>query len=104
MSPEATTSLATLLSELRKYRLNLVLAHQYLGQVDEPVQDAILGSVGTLMAFLPGLADAEVLEKEFHPGFSASDIVSLPNHNIYLKLMVDGAVAKLYSAETIALP
>jgi len=79
------------------------LAHQYLGQVEEPVQDAILGNVGTLIAFRLGLADAEVLEKEFYPEFLATDIVNLPNHSIYLKLMVDGAVAKPFSAETIVL-
>ena len=60
-----TLSLANMLSELRKYRLNLVLAHQYLSQLDEPLRDAILGNVGTLIAFRMGLADAELLEKEF---------------------------------------
>jgi hypothetical protein len=96
-----TLSLANMLSELRKYRLNLVLAHQYLSQLDEPLRDAILGNVGTLIAFRLGLADAELLEKEFYPELTALDLINLPNHNIYLKLMVDGAVTRPFSAETI---
>jgi hypothetical protein len=96
-----TLSLATMLSELRKYRLNLILAHQFLGQLDEQVRDAILGNVGTIISFRLGLADAEILEKEFYPEFAAVDLVNLPNYNIYLKLMVDGAVTRGFSGETI---
>jgi len=68
-----------MLSEMRKYRLNLVLAHQYMAQVDETVRDAILGNAGTVIAFRTGLTDALVLEKEFHPEFTAHDLVNLPN-------------------------
>jgi Type IV secretion-system coupling protein DNA-binding domain len=96
-----TLSLANMLSELRKYRLNLILAHQFLGQLDEEVRDAILGNVGTIIAFRLGLTDAELLEKEFAPEFSALDLVRLPNHAIYLKLMVEGAVTRAFSGETI---
>ncbi len=99
----STLSLANMLSELRKYRLNLVLAHQFLSQLELPVRDAILGNVGTMISFRLGLADAEVLEKEFYPAFSAVDLVSLPNHHVYLKLMVDGVVSKPFSAETLPL-
>jgi TraM recognition site of TraD and TraG len=96
-----TLSLATMLSELRKYRLNLILAHQFLGQLDEQVRDAVLGNVGTIVSFRLGLGDAEIVEKEFYPEFTAVDLVNLPNYNIYLKLMVDGAVTRAFSGETI---
>lgn len=97
-----TLSLANMLSELRKYRLNLILAHQFLGQLHEQVREAILGNAGTMIAFRLGLTDAEVLEKEFYPEFSAADLVHLPNHAIYLKLIVEGTVTRPFSAETLA--
>ena len=100
----STTSLAGMLSELRKYRLNLVLAHQFLSQLEIPVRDAILGNVGTTIAFRLGLTDAEILEKEFHPEFSATDLVNLPNYRVYLKLMVDGVVTRPFSAKTLNEP
>jgi Type IV secretion-system coupling protein DNA-binding domain len=96
-----TTSFAGMLSEMRKYRLSLVLAHQYLSQVDEPIRDAILGNAGTIVSFRLGLTDAELLEKEFYPEFRASDLVGLPNYHLYLKLMIDGVVSKPFSAETL---
>jgi hypothetical protein len=96
-----TLSLATMLSELRKYRVNLILAHQYLSQLGPQLRDAILGNVGTLVSFRLGLADAELLAKEFYPAFTAGDLISLPNYEIYLKLMVDGAVSTPFSAETL---
>jgi hypothetical protein len=98
----ATLSLSTMLSELRKYRVNLILAHQHLSQLDPQIRDAILGNVGTLISFRLGLADAEILAKEFHPTFAATDLISLPNYEIYLKLMVDGVVSTPFSAETLA--
>lgn len=96
-----TGSLATMLSELRKYRLNLVLAHQYLTQLDLQVRDAILGNVGTMITFRLGVPDAEIIEKEFYPDLSATDLISLPNYQMYLKLMVDGDVTNPFSAETL---
>jgi hypothetical protein len=93
-----------MLSELRKYRLNLVLAHQFLTQIELPVRDAILGNVGTTIAFRIGLTDAEILEKEFYPEFSATDLVNLPNYSVYLKLMVDGVVTRPFSAKTLNEP
>ncbi len=98
-----TLSLATMLSELRKYRISLVLAHQYLSQLDEQVRDAILGNAGTIITFRVGAEDAEILEREFEPEFSATDLVSLPNYSIYLKLMVKGEVSRPFSADTIRL-
>lgn len=97
----ATLSLAGMLSELRKFRVSLVLANQFLGQLDQPLQEAILGNVGTLVAFRLGAADARVIAAEMAPTFSAEDFISLPNHHIYLRLMIDTQVSKPFSATTI---
>lgn len=97
----STQSLANMLSELRKYRVNLILANQYLSQVDPEVTEAILGNVGTLISFRLGPADATYLAKEFQPTFDVSDLLNLPNWSIYLKLMIDGTVSKPFSADTI---
>lgn len=96
-----TEGLAGMLAELRKFRVSLILAHQYLTQLELPVRDAILGNVGTVIIFRLGLPDAEILAKEFAPEFSAHDLMNLPNHHLYLKLMVDGVVSKPFSAETL---
>ncbi len=96
-----TLSLASMLSELRKYRVSLVLAHQYLSQFDEQVRDAVLGNVGTMICFRVGPEDAEFLETEFRPEFSAEDLVRLPNYSIYVRLMVHGTVSRPFSGETI---
>lgn len=96
-----TNSLVLMLSELRKYRLSLILAHQYLSQLELPIRDAVLGNVGTLIIFRIGAGDAEVLEQEFAPQFKAMDFTNLPNFNIYLKLMIDGRVSAPFSAVTI---
>lgn len=98
----ANQSLSTMLSELRKYRLSLILAHQFLSQLEIPVRDAILGNVGTMVAFRVGAADAEILAQEFDPVFTPADLVNLPNYHVYLKLMVDGIVSRPFSAETLS--
>lgn len=101
----ATDSFAGVLSEARKYRLNLILAHQYIGQlvtdVSTKVRDAIFGNTGTMIIFRVGAADAEFLEKEFEPEFTIQDIVNLPNYCIYIKLMVDGVTCRPFSALTL---
>src|SRR3989344_2640295 len=101
----ATDSFSGILSEARKYRLNLILAHQYIGQlvtdVSTKVRDAIFGNVGTMVVFRVGAADAEFLEAEFEPEFMIQDIVNLPNYHTYIKLMVDGVTARPFSARTI---
>lgn len=96
-----TLSLATMLSESRKYRLSLTLAHQYLAQLDPQVRDALLGNAGTIISFRLGVADAELLADEFAPVFTAADLVGLPNYHLYIKLMIDGAVSPPFSAETL---
>jgi len=97
----ATESFKDILSEARKYRLNLILAHQYIAQMDEKVRDAVFGNVGTLVIFRIGAFDAEVLEKEFSPDFMATDIVNLGFANIYLKLMINGVASRPFSAMTL---
>ncbi len=96
-----TQSLIFMLSELRKYRLSLVLAHQYLTQLELQIRDAILGNAGTIIVFRIGAADAEFLAPEFAPEFKASDFTNLPNYHIYLKLMIDGKVSRPFSAVTL---
>ena len=100
----ATLSLANMLSELRKYRVNMVLSHQYLSQLDPQVKDAILGNTGTIISFRLGLTDAEMLAGEFYPFFSARDLINLPNYHIYLRLMIDGVVSQPFSAGTLLRP
>jgi CxxC-x17-CxxC domain-containing protein len=97
----ATESFANILSEARKYRLNLILANQYITQIDEKVRDAIFGNAGTIISFRVGAMDAEFLEKEFMPVFVQNDIVNLPKYNIYLKLMIDGIAGDAFSATTL---
>ncbi|OHA51409.1 MAG: hypothetical protein A3A97_01010 [Candidatus Terrybacteria bacterium RIFCSPLOWO2_01_FULL_40_23] len=98
----ATTSFINILSEARKYRLNLILAHQYIEQLDETVSAAVFGNIGTLAVFRVGAADAEVLEPEFMPGFTKEDLVNLGKYRIYLKLMIDGLASKPFSALTLS--
>lgn len=101
----ATDSFASILSEARKYRLNLVMAHQYVGQLvtdtSTRVRDAVFGNVGTLIVFRVGATDAEFLEKEFEPEVTIEDLVGLPNHHIYLKLMIDQVRSRPFSASTL---
>ncbi|MBP6884269.1 MAG: type IV secretion system DNA-binding domain-containing protein [Candidatus Pacebacteria bacterium] len=100
-----TDAFASILSEARKYRLNLTLAHQYIAQLvtkdSEAVRDAVFGNVGTIIIFRIGAADAEYLEQEFEPEFTPQDMVNLPNYTIYLKLMVDGVTSRPFSAKTL---
>ncbi len=96
-----TQSLMFMLSELRKYRLSLVLAHQYLTQLTPQIRDAILGNVGTIIVFRIGAADAETLAMEFAPEFKISDFTNLPNYHIYLKMMIDGKISRPFSAMTL---
>ncbi|MBI4099220.1 type IV secretion system DNA-binding domain-containing protein [Candidatus Parcubacteria bacterium] len=98
----ATQSFTNILSEARKYRLALILAHQYIEQLPEEVAAAVFGNVGTLISFRVGATDAEYLEKEFEPDFMQNDLVNLKNFHIYLKLMIDGVASRAFSATTLA--
>ena len=105
----ATDSFASVLSEARKYRLGLVISHQYIGQlvtmgaggVSTKVRDAIFGNVGTMITFRVGATDAEFLEVQFAPDVVAQDFVNLPNYNVYLRLMIDGFSTRAFSATTL---
>ncbi|MDP2837908.1 MAG: type IV secretion system DNA-binding domain-containing protein [Candidatus Moranbacteria bacterium] len=97
----ATESFANILSEARKYRLNLILANQYVTQIAEEVRDAIFGNAGSIISFRVGGMDAEFLEKEFEPVFMMNDIVNLPKYQIYLKLMIDGIAGDAFSATVL---
>ncbi|MFA6429140.1 MAG: type IV secretion system DNA-binding domain-containing protein [Patescibacteria group bacterium] len=97
----ANESFATILSEARKYRLNLVVAHQYIEQLDEKVIPAIFGNVGTIITMRVGGADAEAMETEFAPTFIPEDLVNLAKYQMYLKLMVDGVSTPPFSANTL---
>ena len=96
-----TLSVANMASELRKFGVGTIWAHQYLHQLELDVRHAVLGNAGTLISFRLGAHDADFLEKEFRPKFDAVDLQSLPNHHIYLKLMIDGAPSKPFSAVTL---
>ncbi len=100
-----TDSIATILSEARKYRLDLIIANQYLKQLtqgnDTKIRDAVLGTVGTLVSFKIGVEDAEVLAKEFEPVFNAHDIVNIEQYNAYVKLLVDNAPARPFNMRTL---
>lgn len=97
----ANESFADILSEARKYKLNLTIAHQYIEQMEEEVRAAVFGNVGTMIVFRVGAFDAEVLEKEFAPVFTAEDLVNLGVFQIYLKLMIDGISSQPFSATTM---
>ncbi|MBU0547059.1 MAG: CxxC-x17-CxxC domain-containing protein [Patescibacteria group bacterium] len=97
----ATEAFVNILSEARKYRLSLILGHQYIAQMDETVRDAVFGNVGTLVTFRVGAEDADYLEKEFSPEIFATDFVNLAKYNVYLKLMIDGISSRPFSAQTL---
>ncbi len=97
----ANESFSDILSEARKYKLNLTIAHQYVEQMEEEVRDAVFGNVGTTIAFRVGPFDAETLEKIFEPQFNATDLVNLGFAQIYLTLMIDGVGSPPFSATTL---
>ena len=100
-----TNAFAGILSEARKYRLNLTIAHQYTAQLitenGSMVRDAVFGNVGTMIVFRVGADDAEFLEKEFEPEFTPQDIVNLPNYKVYIRLMIEGVTSRPFSAKTL---
>ena len=100
-----TESIATILSEARKYRLNLIIAHQYIKQMvdnkgKEDVKDAVLGNAGTLVTFRIGPEDAEVLSKEYAPVFSSYDLINVEKYTAYVKLLIDNTAAKPFNMHT----
>jgi hypothetical protein len=100
----ATTSFIKILSEARKYRLNLTLANQYIGQIDEDVQKAIFGNAGSIMSFGVGAADARILVREFGEKYQEGELVGLGNYETVLKLSIDNHTTSPFSAKTLPLP
>lgn len=97
----ATESFATILSEARKYRLNILMANQYIAQMDEAVRESVFGNVGTLISFRVGPSDAPYLAKEFMPTFEETDLINLDRFHIYLKMSIQGITCPPFSAETL---
>jgi hypothetical protein len=98
----ATESFATVLSEARKYRLNCILSHQYLGQLDEPIANAVFGNVGSLLSFQVGASDADFLTAQLGPGVEPADLMALPKYAAYVRLLIDGLPSRPFSMRTVA--
>jgi len=97
-----TDSIATILSEARKYKLNLTMAHQYMPQLTDQIREAVLGNVGMMGAFRIGAEDAEKLEKQFEPGFSRFDLVNLDNRTMIVKMLINGKISTPFKMNTLA--
>lgn len=97
-----TPSITTILSEARKYRLSLNIAHQYIGQLPEDIKGAIFGNVGSMAVFRVGVEDAEFLQKYFNPPFTSNDIFKLENRNAYIKMLSNGNPIKPFNIVTVA--
>ncbi|GAH75277.1 unnamed protein product, partial [marine sediment metagenome] len=95
-----TESIATILAEARKYRLDLIIAHQFIGQLKENIKDAVFGNVGSMMAFRVGAEDAEFLVKQFEPTFSEQDLLNIDNFNAYLKLLIHNQTSRPFNIQT----
>jgi hypothetical protein len=95
-----TDSISTILSEARKYKLALIVAHQFIAQLDENIKDAVFGNVGSMAVFRVSSDDAEYLAKQFAPVFSASDIMNIDMHNSYIKMLANGRPTRPFSMET----
>ncbi len=99
-----TNSISTILSEARKYKLSLSIAHQFIAQLDERIKDSVFGNVGSLCSFRVGSEDAEYLEKQFSPEFTAKDLMNVDNRNAYVKMLVGGKPAKAFNIKTLPPP
>jgi len=92
-----TDSIATILSEARKYRLNLTMAHQFIAQLEEKIKDAVFGNVGSEIVFRVGVTDAEFLVKQFEPVFDQNDLLNIDNLNAYAKILINGQTSKPFN-------
>ncbi len=95
-----TDSIATILSEARKYRLSLIIAHQFIGQLEDKIREAVFGNVGSLVSFRVGADDAEFLVKQFEPVFGVNDLINIDNFNAYIKLMINNETSKPFNLLT----
>jgi len=100
----ATDSFATILSEARKYALNLTVANQYISQMTDTVRDAVFGNVGTMISFRVSADDAPILSKQFEPQFEAGDLLQMHNRNFVMNMVINGEKAPAFSARTLELP
>ena len=100
----ATDSFATILSEARKYGLNLTVANQYISQMNDTVRDAVFGNVGTMISFRVSADDAPILSKQFEPQFEAQDLLQMHNRNFVMNMVINGEKAPAFSARTLELP
>ena len=96
-----TDSISTILSEARKYRLNLIMAHQFIAQLTEKIRDAVFGNVGSIISFRVGATDAEFLVKQFAPVFNENDLVNIDNFNAYAKILINGQTSKPFNIKTL---
>jgi GTPase SAR1 family protein len=96
-----TDSISTILSEARKYRLNLVIAHQFIAQLEDDIRDSVFGNVGSMISFRVGAEDAEVLVKQFEPVFEKNDLINIDNFNAYIRLLINGQTAAPFNIKTI---
>lgn len=97
----STNSISAILSEARKYKLGLTVAHQFIAQLDDDIKDAVFGNVGSMAAFRVGPEDSKFLEHQFSPTFDANDLMNVPNWNTYLKVLANGTPTKPFSAATV---
>ncbi len=98
----STNSISAILSEARKYKLGLTVAHQFIAQLDDDIKDAVFGNVGSMAVFRTGPEDAQFLEHQFAPTFDSSDLMNVPNRNAYMRVLADGTPTKPFSMATFA--
>ena len=96
----ATPDFAQILSEARKYRLNLIVANQFIGQMEEEIKNAIFGNVGTIASFRVGVTDAGYLQHEFQPQFNENDLINIDKYNAYMRTIVNGEPVSTFSIDT----
>lgn len=99
-----TNSISTILSEARKYKLSLCIAHQFIAQLEEGIRDAVFGNVGSMFVYRIGAEDAEFLEKQFSPVFTSKDLMNINNYNFYAKMLVDGKTVKAFNVRANPMP
>jgi type IV secretory pathway TraG/TraD family ATPase VirD4 len=99
-----TDSISVILSEARKYRLNLTIAHQFIAQLEEKIRDSVFGNVGSMLAFRVGPQDADVLVKQFEPVFSQNDLINIDNFNAYVRLLLQGQTSQPFNIRTPLYP
>ena len=96
-----TDSISTILSEARKYKLGLTIAHQFIAQLDDKIKNSVFGNVGSICSFRVGADDAEYLKNQFEPVFTVNDLMNIDNRNAYLKMLVDGRPVRPFNIETL---